>query len=80
MAGNRLRRKRRPAAVNPNRCVERNDRSMSNGLLSAKDAAMFDQCRGIHGASRERKGAKRATSAARRRRDRRVIEAARDER
>jgi len=33
----------------------------------------LDQCRGIHGAMRERRGAKKATSSARRRHDKNII-------
>ena len=66
--------KQRPRDINPNERMESNDATMSNTLMSTQELKGWDQCCGIHGAARERKGAKKATSAARRRRDRRVIQ------
>ena len=54
--------------------VLRNDRSMHNNLASTERVKHWDWVRGIHGAARARKGAKRATSAFRRRNDKRVIQ------
>jgi hypothetical protein len=70
------RRKDRGSHADPNKRVQANDASMHNGLMSSEDAKGYDQCRGIHGAMRERRGAKKATSAARRRHDKIVIEEA----
>lgn len=66
-------RKIRGSYANPNNRVRANDASMHNGLMSSKDAAGYDQTCGIHGAAQERKGAKKATSAARRRHDKEII-------
>jgi len=59
--------------------VRLNDSSMDNGLMSTEDSKAFDHCCGIHGAMRERRSAKRATSAARRRHDKVVIQQALEE-
>ncbi len=56
-----------------------NDRSMHNGLESSERMKGWDHCCGIHGAARTRRGAKKATSAARRRFDKELIRAAMDE-
>lgn len=53
--------------------VKRNDKSMGNGLPSAQERKTYDQCCGIHGAARERKGIKRGTNAARRRYEKDLI-------
>lgn len=66
-------------SAKPNERVIRNDRSMHNGLASSEDTKRYDHCCGIHGAMRERRGAKKATSAARRRNDKRIIQAALEE-
>ena len=60
--------------ADPNNRVLINDASMHNGLMSTEDTKDYDQCCGIHGAMRERRGAKRATSAARRRRDKVIVQ------
>ena len=54
--------------------VKNNDATMHTGLPSAKELAKYDSCYGIHGAARLRKGVKKATSAARRRNDKDIIE------
>lgn len=69
-------RKVRPGGINSNDRVESNDATMSNTLMPTQELKRYDQCCGIHGAMRERKGAKKATSAARRRKDKRVIQEA----
>jgi hypothetical protein len=59
--------------------VEHNDATMANGLLSSESVKGHDHCRGIHGAARARRGAKKATSAARRRHDKNIIKTETDE-
>ena len=60
--------------------VEVNERaqvsSMANSLPSSQATKRMDNCCGIHGAAKARKGAKKATSAARRRNDKRIIKTA----
>ena len=48
--------------------------SMANGLASSQATKRMDNCCGIHGAARKRIGAKKATSAARRRHDKKIID------
>lgn len=48
--------KERPFRVNPNNRVKNNAASMHNGLMSSAELKGWDQCCGIHGAARERKG------------------------
>ncbi len=61
--------------INPMTRVMINDASMCNALMSSEDVAReLDCCCGIHGAMRERRGAKKATSAARRRYEKEIIE------
>lgn len=69
----------RPSSVDVNNRVRHNDSSMTNTLMHTRDLKTFDQCCGIHGAMRERRGAKKATSAARRRNDKRIIQLAFDD-
>jgi len=76
---NSLRTKARGAAADVNGRVRRNDASMHNGLLSTAFMKGWDQCCGIHGAARERRGAKKATSAARRRHEKALIRKMLDE-
>jgi hypothetical protein len=52
-------RKTRGSHINPNKRVQVNDASMHNGLMSTQDTKAYDQCCGIHGAMRERRGAKK---------------------
>lgn len=66
-------RKQPGSMASPNHRVRVNDASMHNGLMSSESRKRDDRCCGIHGAMRERKGAKKATSAARRRHDKEVI-------
>lgn len=51
----------------------KNDRSMSNSLPSSQEMKTFDQCCGIHGAMRWRKGEKHALVTARRRHGKEVV-------
>lgn len=74
-----MQRKSRGVYADPKGRVRANDASMHNGLMSTQDLKSYDQCCGIHGAMRERRGAKKATSAARRRNDKLVIEKALEE-
>lgn len=53
--------------------VAKNAATMANTLPSTQSMRHFDNCCGIHGAARRRKGEKRGTSAARRRFDKEVI-------
>lgn len=46
---------------------------MANTLMHTDDLKGYDHCHGIHGAAKERKGCKKATSAARRRNDKEII-------
>lgn len=55
------------------RDVERNAGSMSGKLASTRQMMIYDNCCGIHGAARDRRGMKRGKSAARRRNDLAVI-------
>lgn len=59
--------------------VEHNDASMANDMDSSKSLRHFDACCGIHGHMRARRGAKRGTSAARRRHEKRIIKTALEE-
>lgn len=63
----------RPCFADVNVRVSQNDSTMANTLMRTRDLKRMDQCRGIHGAMKERRGAKKATSAARRRHDKKVI-------
>jgi len=56
--------------------VRKNPRSMANALPSAQELKGRNQCCGIHGAARERKGLKHAKVTARRRLDKEIIEEA----
>jgi hypothetical protein len=56
--------------------VDYNDATMANGLPSAESERHWDNCCGIHGAMRRRKGIKHGTVCARRRHDKEVIQAA----
>lgn len=69
-----MKQKVRGGAAKPMERVLRNDASMSNSLESSSAVKREDQCCGIHGAIRERRGAKRATSAARRRYEKKLIQ------
>ena len=53
--------------------IKRNDRTMSNGLPSSESTKRDDQCCGIHGAARRRKGIKKGTNSARRRNDKNIV-------
>jgi hypothetical protein len=64
--------------ASPNHRVRVNAASMHNNLMSSESRKRDDMCCGIHGAMRERRGAKKATSAARRRLDKEIIEEGRD--
>lgn len=64
----------RPWRADVNSRVENNPETMSNTMMRTRDLKGHDQCCGIHGAIRERRGAKKATSAARRRQGKRYIE------
>jgi len=68
-----MKNKTRGSEVNIQLRANRKPASMCNCLMSSQDAKSYDQCCGIHGAMRERRGAKKATSAARRRNDKIVI-------
>lgn len=59
--------------------VVKNPSTMSNTQLSAKELSSYDQCRGIHGAARQRKGVKKGTNSARRRLDKKIIDVSMDE-
>lgn len=59
--------------------VLKNPNSMANTLPSAQERKGWDQCCGIHGAARERKGAKHGASTQRRRLDKQIIESSLDE-
>lgn len=63
----------RPGTTDVNVRIMKNDSTMANTLMRTRELKHYDQCRGIHGAMRERRGAKKATSSARRRHDKRVI-------
>lgn len=65
--------KERGIYVDVNHRVMNNDASMYNGLMSSQELKMYDHCKGIHGAMKERRGAKKATSAARRRYEKQLI-------
>jgi hypothetical protein len=52
--------------------VRKNPATMTNSLPSSKEMAGYDQCCGIHGAARARKGAKHAASVERRHIDKRL--------
>lgn len=51
----------------------KNDRTMFNGLPSTEELKTFDQCCGIHGAARQRKGIKHVRVTLRRRCDKQII-------
>lgn len=59
--------------------VLKNDQSMHNNIASSERVKHWDWVRGIHGAARARKGAKKATSAFRRRNDKSLIRKALEE-
>lgn len=54
--------------------VRHNDRTMANTLPSTESLRHWDNCCGIHGAARRRKGEKHGTVCARRRHDKEVIQ------
>jgi hypothetical protein len=60
--------------IDPKARIKYNDATMSNTLLSTQELKEYDHCCGIHGAMRERRGAKKATSNARRRHSKKLIE------
>lgn len=53
--------------------VQYNAATMSNSLPSTESERHMDNCCGIHGAARRRKGIKRGTVAARRRLDKQIV-------
>ena len=53
--------------------VEKNSATMANTLPSSEFMKGYDQCCGIHGAARARRGIKKATSAARHRVCKKII-------
>ena len=59
--------------VDVNDRVAKNDSTMANTLASSQATKRMDNCCGIHGAMKARRGAKKATSSARRRHDKKVI-------
>lgn len=66
--------KDRPATTDVNERVALNDASMANHLMTTEYLkGRHDMTCGIHGAAKERKGAKKATSAARRRHEKTLI-------
>ncbi len=54
--------------------VQHNPATMANTLPSTQSMRHWDNCCGIHGAARRRKGIKRGTSAARRRFDKQIVD------
>ena len=61
--------------MNIKRHVQKNPGTMANTLPSAQEQkSRHDQCCGIHGAARERKGLKHAKVTARRRVDKELVE------
>lgn len=69
----------RPRLADVKGRVAKNDGTMANTLMSTKDLKAYDHTCGIHGAARERRGAKKATSAARRRHEKTLIKKLEDE-
>lgn len=65
--------KKRPYSINVHLCITRNDRAMGGRLETAEWMKHLDWCHGIHGAAKWRKGIKKATSAARRRLEKKLI-------
>jgi len=61
----------RSISVNPNSRIHFNDRTMSNTLMSSFDMKMM----GISNAETERRKTKKATNSARRRNEKKIIEA-----
>ena len=63
----------RPGLADVNVRVAKNDATIANTLMRTRDLKGLNQCRGIHGAMRERRRTKKATSLARRRHDKNII-------